>query len=63
MHHKVIIIDRRVVITGSYNFTGRAEEVNDENVLIIDHPGIAEAYMAEFERVYAQAQSPPRCEG
>jgi len=62
MHHKVIIIDERVVITGSYNFTGRAEDVNDENLLIIDHPGIAQAYLEEFERVYAQAQSPTRCE-
>jgi phosphatidylserine/phosphatidylglycerophosphate/cardiolipin synthase-like enzyme len=62
MHHKVIIIDERVVITGSYNFTARAEDVNDENLLIIDSPTIAQAYMAEFERVYQQAQSPPRCE-
>lgn len=62
MHHKVIIIDRRVVITGSYNFTGRAEAVNDENTLIIDDPAIAQAYLAEFERVYAQAQNPPRCQ-
>ncbi|NTU81190.1 MAG: DUF1669 domain-containing protein [Chloroflexales bacterium] len=61
MHHKVIIIDRRVVITGSYNFTRRAEEVNDENTMVIDDPAIAQAYLAEFERVYAQAQSPPRC--
>jgi phosphatidylserine/phosphatidylglycerophosphate/cardiolipin synthase-like enzyme len=62
MHHKVIIIDERVVITGSYNFTGRAEDVNDENLIIIDSPQIAQAYMAEFERVYRQAQSPTRCE-
>ncbi|GAB4425823.1 MAG: phospholipase D-like domain-containing protein [Chloroflexi bacterium OHK40] len=61
MHHKVIIIDRRVVITGSYNFTARAEEVNDENVLVIEHPEVARAYLEEFERVYRQAQSPPRC--
>ncbi len=26
MHHKVIIIDRAIVITGSYNFTASAEE-------------------------------------
>jgi phosphatidylserine/phosphatidylglycerophosphate/cardiolipin synthase-like enzyme len=35
MHHKVIIIDERIVITGSYNFSRSAEERNDENVLII----------------------------
>lgn len=61
MHHKVIIIDRRVVITGSYNFTGRAEELNDENALVIADPGLAQAYLDELERVYAQAQNPLRC--
>jgi phosphatidylserine/phosphatidylglycerophosphate/cardiolipin synthase-like enzyme len=61
MHHKVIIIDRRVVITGSYNFTSRAETVNDENLLIIDDPAIAKLYLDEFERVYAQAQNPVAC--
>ncbi len=61
MHHKVIIIDRRVVITGSYNFTSRAESVNDENLLIIDDPAIAKLYMDEFERVFAQAQNPVAC--
>ncbi|NJN19392.1 MAG: DUF1669 domain-containing protein [Oscillochloris sp.] len=61
MHHKVIVIDSRIVITGSYNFTGRAEDVNDENLLIIDDPLIAQAFEAEFARVYQQAQTPLRC--
>ncbi|WP_298819494.1 phospholipase D-like domain-containing protein [Chloroflexus sp.] len=62
MHHKVIIIDERIVITGSYNFTARAERTNDENLLIIDDPTLAAAYMAEFERVFAQARNPTRCQ-
>lgn len=61
MHHKVIIIDRRVVIAGSYNFTKRAEEVNDENLLIIEDPTLAQAFAAEFARVYRQALLPTRC--
>jgi phosphatidylserine/phosphatidylglycerophosphate/cardiolipin synthase-like enzyme len=61
MHHKVMIIDDRVVITGSYNFTGRAEDVNDENLLIIESPALAAAYRAEFDRVYRQAETPTRC--
>ncbi|NNJ11743.1 phospholipase [Chloroflexales bacterium ZM16-3] len=61
MHHKVIIIDGHIVITGSYNFTGRAEDVNDENLLIIDDPAIAQLYMQEFERVFGQAQRPTSC--
>ncbi|MBC8330627.1 MAG: phospholipase [Anaerolineae bacterium] len=55
LHHKVIIIDRKIVITGSYNFSRSAEERNDENTLIIHNAEIAAQYLAEFERVLAQA--------
>jgi phosphatidylserine/phosphatidylglycerophosphate/cardiolipin synthase-like enzyme len=57
MHHKVLVIDRRIVVTGSYNFTISAETRNDENILIIDDRLLAEAYLAEFDRLYAQAES------
>jgi phosphatidylserine/phosphatidylglycerophosphate/cardiolipin synthase-like enzyme len=58
MHHKVIIIDRQIVITGSYNFTASAEESNDENVVIIFSPAVAATYLEEFQRVYDQAEQP-----
>jgi len=61
LHHKVIIIDERTVITGSYNFTNSAERDNDENLVIVDDPILAQAYLDEFARVYAQAQAPTRC--
>ncbi|NJN79068.1 MAG: hypothetical protein HC797_00550 [Anaerolineales bacterium] len=35
MHHKTIIIDENIVITGSYNFTNAAETRNDETLIII----------------------------
>lgn len=53
MHHKVILIDSRVVVTGSYNFSNSAETRNDENVLVFHDPRIAAQVMAEFERVFA----------
>ncbi len=56
MHHKVIIIDRSIVITGSYNFTASAEEYNDENVVIIHNADVAAQYLAEYQRVFEQAQ-------
>lgn len=62
MHHKVIIIDGAIVITGSFNFTQAAQAQNDENVLIIHDEGLAARYSEEFERVYAQALQPTRCE-
>lgn len=51
MHHKVIVIDDRVVITGSYNFSRSAEEQNDENLLVIFSPELAEQYLIEFRRL------------
>lgn len=58
MHHKVIIIDKGIVITGSYNFTASAEEANDENLIIFFNSDIAARYLEEFQRVYEQAQQP-----
>ena len=56
MHHKVIIIDEQIVITGSYNFSNNAEENNDENTLIIHNPEIAAAFMREFQQIYDLSQ-------
>ena len=56
MHHKVIIIDRSVVVTGSYNFSASAEDSNDENTLIIYNPEIAALYLDEFQRVVKEAE-------
>ena len=55
MHHKVILIDGETVITGSYNFSNRAEKDNDENVVVIHDPAIADQFMVEFERLYQDA--------
>jgi phosphatidylserine/phosphatidylglycerophosphate/cardiolipin synthase-like enzyme len=48
LHHKLIVIDGKIVITGSYNFSASAEEVNDENVAII--------FSEEVARVVGEAQ-------
>jgi len=58
MHHKVIVVDERYVITGSLNYSTNAEESNDENVIIIDNPEIARLYMQEFERVWSRGVDP-----
>jgi len=54
MHHKVLIIDGEIVVTGSYNFTRSAEESNDENCLILHDEGAAQQFEEEFERVYSR---------
>jgi phosphatidylserine/phosphatidylglycerophosphate/cardiolipin synthase-like enzyme len=51
MHHKVILIDGEILITGSYNFTASAEEKNDEDLLIFRDRSLAEAFEREFRRI------------
>jgi phosphatidylserine/phosphatidylglycerophosphate/cardiolipin synthase-like enzyme len=47
-HNKIMIIDNRTVITGSYNFTKAAEERNAENLLIIDSKELAKPYLENW---------------
>ncbi|HSM55163.1 MAG TPA: phospholipase D-like domain-containing protein [Candidatus Sulfomarinibacteraceae bacterium] len=56
MHHKVIVIDREVVVFGSYNFSASANERNDENVVIVHDPVFASYFVDEFGFVWAEAQ-------
>ena len=49
-NNKIMLIDRRTVITGSYNFTKAAEEKNAENVLIIKgEADVLDRYRANFK--------------
>jgi phosphatidylserine/phosphatidylglycerophosphate/cardiolipin synthase-like enzyme len=58
LHHKVIIIDEQIVITGSFNFTENADTGNNENVIIINNAEIAKHYTEEFQRVWEIAHVP-----
>jgi len=49
-HNKIILIDRTVVITGSFNFTKAAEEKNAENLLIIRSKELAKPYLENWQR-------------
>ena len=57
-HHKVVIIDEFVVITGSMNLSDNAADSNDENVLAVSDPAIARIYLEEFDRRWAEATDP-----
>ncbi len=52
MHHKLLISDRRILVTGSYNMTRSAEDKNLENIFIYeseeDNDIIAKALRAFF---------------
>lgn len=56
MHHKVIIIDGQTVILGSFNFSGNANNNNDENILIVHDPEFASYFVDEFAAVWQEAK-------
>ena len=52
MHHKFVIIDSKVILTGSFNWTVQAVKNNNENVLILYNIDIANDYTNEFNRLW-----------
>ena len=57
MHDKTAVIDNHIIITGSYNWTASANNRNNDNLVVIDSQAWAEAYEAEFQRIYKRAHA------
>jgi phosphatidylserine/phosphatidylglycerophosphate/cardiolipin synthase-like enzyme len=57
-HVKAIIIDRRLVIGGSYNYTASAEHKNVEDVTFSHSPKLAEAFLRQWGDRRAVAAPP-----
>ncbi|MEI4269753.1 MAG: phospholipase D family protein [Candidatus Dasytiphilus stammeri] len=56
MHHKFMIIDNKIVQTGSYNYTRAAAKQNAENVIVLNNaPYIALQYEKEFKRLWEES--------
>lgn len=48
-HNKVMLIDGRDVLTGSFNFSSSAQRLNAENVIDIENaPALAQDYIADW---------------
>ncbi|MGD2183372.1 phospholipase D-like domain-containing protein [Lusitaniella coriacea] len=55
LHHKFGVVDERIVITGSHNWSAAANHTNDETLLVIENPVVAAHFEREFERLYKNA--------
>jgi phosphatidylserine/phosphatidylglycerophosphate/cardiolipin synthase-like enzyme len=53
MHHKFALFDRLRLLTGSYNWTRSAAEVNHENVLVSDEPRLVQPFGRAFDDLWA----------
>jgi phosphatidylserine/phosphatidylglycerophosphate/cardiolipin synthase-like enzyme len=56
LHHKFAVIDDRLVISGSFNWSPAAAHQNDETLLAIDSPRLARHFKAEMDRLWRGAE-------
>lgn len=57
LHHKLMVLDGQVVIAGSFNYTGPANNLNDENIIILgDLDTTSEAEIAAQRKIAKYAQ-------
>ncbi|HPL67074.1 MAG TPA: phospholipase D-like domain-containing protein [Smithellaceae bacterium] len=54
LHHKFILIDAKIITTGSYNFTNESEFRNYEAAIFTNHKGLIQAFAAEFDRLWSE---------
>jgi len=52
MHNKFAIIDGKILITGSFNWTATAEQKNEENLLVISDINLIKKYQERFENLW-----------
>ncbi|KAI9248083.1 hypothetical protein BY458DRAFT_536652 [Sporodiniella umbellata] len=52
MHNKFVVIDNKIVITGSFNWSAGARYKNRENVVITNIPTVVESFATEFEKLW-----------
>ncbi|MBV9656117.1 MAG: hypothetical protein JOZ42_16295 [Acetobacteraceae bacterium] len=47
-HSKIVIIDRELVVTGSFNLTRSAETRNVEDLVLISSPAVAAQFVSNW---------------
>lgn len=66
MHNKFMIVDGRLLATGSYNLSDNAEHATLENMLFFDaaaHPALVAAYEQTFEGLWTTGAAEGRLDG
>ena len=56
LHHKFAVIDNKIVITGSFNWSPAAAHTNDETLLVIHSPKLAAHFTREMDRMWRGAE-------
>ncbi len=62
LHHKLAIVDRRLMAAGSYNWSGTAERRNFENLAVFDserdssEKDVVRSYVAEYDALWGSTR-------
>jgi competence ComEA-like helix-hairpin-helix protein len=56
LHHKFGLIDKKIIVTGSHNWSKAANYQNDEALVIINNPTVAAHFDREFQYLYRTAK-------
>ncbi|MDN5200133.1 phospholipase D-like domain-containing protein [Fulvivirgaceae bacterium BMA10] len=54
MHHKFAVIDKKILLTGSYNWTRSAAKYNQENLLVTNDAKAVKQYQTEFDKLWTR---------
>jgi len=54
MHHKFVVIDNRLLITGSFNWTMQAIMGNKENLIISSDQRLVQPFVQEFQKIWEE---------
>ncbi len=62
LHHKFMLINGKLLMTGSYNFTNESEFRNHEGAVFTNNKALIQSFAAEFERLWNLAVLPTSTE-
>ena len=57
MHHKFMIVDGKILLTGSYNWTRSAARFNQENVLSMQDADVISSFQEHFDELWEKCVS------
>lgn len=63
MHNKFAVIDDKILITGSFNWTPTADQQNEENLLLISNKELIKKYKDRFEYLWQKSRKGELKEG
>ncbi|OPA74678.1 phospholipase D family protein [Paenibacillus selenitireducens] len=56
MHLKMVVADKKIATTGSFNYSKAASTTNDEVLMVLRDETIAKSFSSEFDKIWADTK-------